>query len=400
MAGILEGIKVLEMGLVVAGPAASAMLADWGAEVIKIEPLTGEMFRGTTRVKGVATGALNSIIQVFNRNKKALALDLKKEPGREVFYKLIQKADVFLSNYEPGSIRKLKVDYASLSKVNPRLIHAVINGYGSVGPDKDERGFDFAAAWARAGIMYLIDEPGSPPPAQRPGMIDTAAAAYLIAGILAALLHREKTGEGQELEVSLFHTGTWTIAADTQSALFGREPIPNDRTKAGNPLWNSYRTKDNRWFWLGMLQAGPFWPDLCRAIGRPELENDPRFKEMETRREHCEELIRIIDEVAASKTMEEWEKCFKEYNILYGRTQTPVEVTTDPQALANNIFAEVEHPEAGKIKLATPPVKFRQNPAAVKTTAPEIGQHNEEILLDLGYSWDDISQLKEQGAIL
>ena len=187
MEGMLEGIKVLSMGLVVAGPAASAILADWGAEVIKVEPLIGEMFRGTTRAQGVSTGATNSIIQVFNRNKKGLAMDLGKELGRDVFYKLIKETDVFISNYEPGSIKKLKVDYASLSNVNPRLIHAVVNGYGSEGPDKDERSYDFTAGWARAGLMHLITEPGCPPATQRAGMIDSVAGAHLVAGILAAL---------------------------------------------------------------------------------------------------------------------------------------------------------------------------------------------------------------------
>jgi len=400
MAEILEGIKVLSMGLVIAAPAASAMLADWGAEVIKVEPLIGEMFRGTTRAQGVSTGPINSIIQVYNRNKKALAIDLGKEAGRDAFYKIVKGTDVFISNYEPGSIRKLKVDYASLSKVNPKLIHAVVNGYGSEGPDKDERGYDFTAGWARAGLMHVITEPDCPPATQRPGMIDSVAGAHLVAGILAALINREKTGKGQQLEISLYHTGVWTLAVDTQSALFGRDPIPNDRTKAHNPLWNGYRTKDGRWIWLGLLQSIASWPDFCRAIKMPELEKDPRFDSMETRGENCQELIHIIDEVIAGKTVEEWEKIFRENNVLVGRAQTPVEVVKDPQALANDFFAKVMHPEAGELKLVATPVKFHQNPAKVKTTAPEIGQHTEEILLEAGFTWENISQLKEQGVIL
>ncbi|MEE8412998.1 MAG: CoA transferase [Dehalococcoidales bacterium] len=400
MAGMLEGIKVLSMGVVIAGPAASAILADWGADVIKVEPLTGEMFRGTSRAQGVATGPISSLIQVFNRGTRGLAIDLAKEPGRDAFYRLVKEADVFISNYEPAAVRKLKLDYASLSQVNPRLIHAVISGYGSEGPDRDEPGFDFTAGWARSGLMHLITEPGCPPATQRAGTIDTAAGTHLVAGILAALLNRDKTGEGQELEVSLYHTGVWALASDVQATLFGREPIPNDRTKARNPIWNSYYTKDGRWIWLGMLQPQNYWPAFCLAIKMPELENDPRFDTQDTRGENRAELIRVIDEVIASKTLEEWEKIFRENKVLYGRSQTPVEVTTDPQALANGFFTEVIHPEAGEIKILATPVKFHQKPALVKTTAPEIGQHTEEILLEAGYNWDDISRLKEQGVIL
>ena len=400
MAGMLEGIRVVSMGVVIAGPAASAILADWGADVIKVEPLTGEMFRGTTRAQGVSTGAVNSLIQVFNRNTKGLAIDLTKEAGRNTFYKLITKADVFISNYEPAAIKKLKVDYESLRQVNPSLIHAVISGYGSEGPDKDERAFDFTAGWARSGLMHLITEPGCPPAAQRAGTIDTAAGTHVVAGILAALWNREKTGEEQEIEVSLYHTGVWTLAADIQATLFGRVPIPNDRTKANNPVWNSYYTKDGRWIWLAMLQPKAYWPGFCAAIKMPELENNPRFDSIETRAENREELIHIIDAVIAGKTMNEWEQIFRDNNILYGRSQTPVEVINDPQAIANGFFTEVMHPEAGKLKLVASPVRFHQKPAQIKTTAPEIGQNTEEILLDIGCGWEEIARLKEQGVIL
>jgi crotonobetainyl-CoA:carnitine CoA-transferase CaiB-like acyl-CoA transferase len=400
MAGILEGIKVVSMGQIVAIPAASSTLADWGADVIKIEPLTGEMHRGTRRAGGIETGEVNWVMQVLNRNQRAMAIDLKKESGREIAYKLVQEADIFMSNYERNSVKRLKLDYASLRQVNPRLIYAFVSGYGPVGPDKDERGYDFTAGWARSGMMYLIGEPGTPPAPQRVGMIDSAAGAHLVGAICAALLDREKSGEGQEIEISLYHTAVWTLNVDIQAALSGREPIKHDRTKATNPVWNSYRTKDNRWFWLAMLQPDPAWPGFCRAIERPELENDPRFNSMEARRVNCEELIRIIDKALASETMEEWEKRFRENDCIYGRVQTPVEVTKDPQALANDFFAEVDYAGVGKIKLVTTPIKFSKNPASLRTACPELGQHNEEILLELGYSWDDIAQLKEQGVIL
>ena len=230
--------------------------------------------------------------------------------------------------------------------------------------------------------------------------MDRTAATTLVAGIMAALVHRERTGKGQEVECSLYNTGVWTIAPDILHTLVGR-PLPKeDRTDAPNPLTNTYHTKDDRWLMLTMLQSDIQWPGFCQAIHRPELQNDPRFNNLDAREENCKELIRILDEIFASKTLAEWEKCLRENDCIYGIIQTPAEVITDPQALANNFFAEVDYPAAGKIKLVNTPVKFKQDPALVRTPAPELGQHTEEILLDLGYSWDDITKFKDEGAIL
>jgi len=406
MAGVLEGLKVVAMEHMEAIPVASLWMADWGAEVFKVEPLTGDMFRGLTGAHGMKTEielggvSVNWTFQLFNRNKKSVAIDLKTQPGLEILYRLVEKADVFMSNYQLDTLQKLKVDYTSLSKVNPGLVYATISGYGSVGPDKEQRGFDHAAGWARTGMQHMIGEPGSPPPRLRGGMIDRGIAApHALAGILAALLHKEKTGKGQELEVSLFHSGIWTLALDIQAALVGIESIKDDRRKAKNPLYNVYRTSDDRWFQLSMLQSDPVWPAFCQAIERPELQNDPKFHNMEAREENCEELIKIVDEVLATKTQEEWDKIFKEYDLIYGRVQNPAEVTKDPQSLALKLFEDLPHPQ-GAFPVINTPVKFFQNPAEIRTSAPEVGQDNELTLLDLGYDWEDIARLKEQGAIL
>ena len=247
--------------------------------------------------------------------------------------------------------------------------------------------------------MSVIGEQGAPPPPQRGGMLDRVTAAHIVAGTLAAIIHRDKTGKGQQLEFSLYHTGVWTIAEDIQSALVGT-PFPRqDRTRAHNPLWNTYRAKDDRWFQLVMARPDS-WPGFCKAMEITELENDPRFDTVETREQHCEELIRILDKIFATRTGDEWERLFRENDFIYGRVQSLTEVTTDPQAIANDFFAELDHPVGGPMKLVNTPVKFCQDPASVRAPAPELGQHTEEILLDLGYSWEDISQLKEQGVIL
>ncbi len=405
MAGVLEGVKIVSMEHYVVVPVASVLLADWGADVVKVEPLTGEHHRGTMRIEGVSTGIkvggveVSPRFQIINRNKRGLAVDLKKESGRDILRQLVQKTDVFMSNYELSVLKKFKLDYDTLSQLNPRLIYAVVNGYGSVGPDKDERAFDETAAWARSGIAYTATVPGCPPPILLHGMGDRNASVHVAAGILGALLHREKTGKGQEVEFSLFHCALWSISGNIQAALSGLPMGKNVRTKSNNPLTNNYCTKDDRWLQFAMFQPELFWPDFCQAIERPELENDPRFNNMETRRENCEELIRILDEIFASKTIGEWEKICRKHHLIYERIQTPAEVVTDPQALANDCFVDLHHP-AGPFKVLASPTKFRQNPASVRAPAPELGQHNEEILLGLGYSREDIARLTEQGAIL
>jgi crotonobetainyl-CoA:carnitine CoA-transferase CaiB-like acyl-CoA transferase len=405
MAGILEGLKIVSMEHMEAIPAASVWLADWGAEVIKVEPLTGDMWRGTRRVRGTSTsvqlagGSLQFAFEILNRNKKSLALDLKQEPGKEIAYKLIKGTDIFMSNYEASSLTKLKMDYATLSKINPKLIYVFISGYGRVGPLKDEGGYDRVAAWARAGFQYMLGEPGETPPMQRGGMMDRTIAPHAVAGVLAALWHREKTGEGQELEISLYHSAVWTLALDIEAAVIGRPMTKTARTKQQNPIWNFYRTKDDRWITLGMLQSDRYWSNFCKVIGKPELDKDPRFVDMNARMENCVELIRILDELFATKTIEEWENTLKGYDFIYSRVQSPEEVVADPQARVNNFFVDLHHP-AGNIMTIATPVKFIQNPAEVRTSAPEVGQHNEEILLELGYSWEDIARLKEQRVIL
>ncbi len=407
MEGLLKGIKIVDMGHMVSVPATGRILADWGADVVKVEPLSGEMYRGNRTSGGVdrvlrfKEGEVIYLFETLNLGKKGIALDLRQEPGRDILYKLVQKSDVFISNYELGALNKLKADYQTLSQVNPKLIYAVLSGYGSVGPDKDERGHDFTAGWARCGAQYQSAlEPGGIPPPQRPGLGDMTASMHMVAGILAALLHRGKTGRGQEMKLSLYHSAVWAFIVDIQSALMGR-PFPRwDRTKQINPLANNYRTRDNKWFQFTMLQSDLLWPGFCRAIERPELEKDPRFKDMLVRKENCEELIRIIDEVLATKDRDEWRKRLTENNCIYGLVQSPDEVVIDPQALANNFFVEMDHPVATRLKVVSTPVEFCQNPASPKSPAPQVGQHTEEILLDLGYCWDDIARLKEQKVIL
>ena len=406
MSGVLEGVKVVSMELMEATPAASVWLADWGADVIKLEPLTGDQFRGTPGVRAGATWVdlrggvrVNPRFQLLNRNKRSIAVDLKQQIGKEVAYRLVKQADVFMSNNELGALDKLQMDFETLRRINPRIIYAFVNAYGTEGPDKDGPGYDRVSAWARAGFQYAIGEPGSVPPSQRSGMMDRTVASHLVAGVLAALLHRERTGEGQKLGISLYHSAVWTLGGDIQMALTGK-PLPkDDRTKAANPLWSSFCCGDGRWLCLGMLRPDPYWGRFCEAIGRPDLEHDPRFSDSDKRTQNCQELVRILDELFATKDVADWEERCREYDLIYSRVQSPTEVTTDAQALANEFFVDLRHP-AGPMQLIASPVKFFQNPASVRSPAPEIGQNTEEILADIGYGHEEIALMKDRKIIL
>ncbi len=399
MTGLLDGLRVVSMELMEAAPAASVWLADWGAEVIKVEPLTGDQFRGSPRLgTSPANPAVNPRFELLNRNKKSIAVDLKQEAGRSIAYRLVKSCDVFMSNNELSALDHLKMDYETLKAINPRLVYAFVNAHGTEGPDKDGPGYDRVSAWARAGFQYSIGEPGSTPPSQRSGMMDRAVAPHLVAGVLAAVLHRDRTGEGQRVGISLYQSAAWTLAGDIQMALVG-DPLPADnRTRAFNPLWSHYRTRDGRWLCLGMLRPDPYWVPFCRAVERPELEKDPRFATTESRRQNCVELVRILDDLFGSKDIAYWEARCREYGLIYSRVQSPTEVTADPQAAANGFFVELDHP-AGKLKTLASPVRFYQNPASVRSCAPAIGQDTEDVLLSLGYGKSEIAELRERKVV-
>ncbi len=392
MSQLLEGLKIVAMEHMEAMPAASVWLADWGAEVIKVEPLQGEKWRGGRKIAG------NWAFHLLNRNKQSLALNLKSEQGMAILYKLVGQADVFLSNYQLGALKGLKADYESLAKINPGLVYAFLSGYGTEGPDKDERGYDFTAAWARAGFQYLIGEPETPPASERGGMMDRTTAPHVVAGVCAALLHKARTGKGQLIEVSIYRSAVWTLALDIENCLAGRSIERSSRKKPMTPMINSYRAADDRWFELAMLPTDYTWPDVFASIGRPELTDDPRFGTDEARMAHTEELVAILDEAYATKPMAEWDRIFRKYNFIYAPIKSPAEVITDPQAIANDFFGEIKHPE-GNIRVVNSPVRFVQNPAEIRTPAPETGQDNEKVLRSLGYGEEEIRRLREEGIV-
>jgi crotonobetainyl-CoA:carnitine CoA-transferase CaiB-like acyl-CoA transferase len=404
MAGLLDGVKIIGFEQVVGVPAATAVLADWGADVIKIEPTWGDWQRDLVRFNRgplqlhMEKGDIELHFEFLNRSKRSVVLNLGTERGRDVLYRLLEKADIFITNYSMDVLKKYKLDYISLKDKYPGLIHSILTGYGSKGPKANDRGYDYVAAWSYGGLMDLVSAgPDNPPPISRPGMMDIVASAHITSGLLAALYYKQKTGKGQGLELSLYHTAAWTLGLDIQTALYGHPQPKWDRKRAPNPIYTSYRCKDR---WCMMCHpTQEYWPPFCKAIGKTEWINDPRYATMESREQHAEELVALLDEIMASRTWAEWEKEFRVNDLIASGNQTIAEILKDEQAIENNFYTNIEHPIAGTARLLNSPAQFSETPAKIRWAAPQLGAHTEEVLLEEGYSWKDLEKLKEEGVI-
>ncbi|MFC1958764.1 CaiB/BaiF CoA transferase family protein [Chloroflexota bacterium] len=400
---LLQGIKVVELAQWMAAPAAAVILSDWGADVIKIEdPLGGDVLRGYVETRpDYPKMEINGPFELDNRNKRSAAINLRYEQGHEIALRLIRDADIFITNFGSTALDSLHMDYETLSLINPKLIYSQLSGYGEAGPDKDQPGFDRNAYYARSGMQDIMREPGAPPVCTRPASGDHVAAGFMVASILGALWHRERSGTGQKVSVPLYHCAIWQLGTDIQVSLLSGENIPRaSRNTPGNPLTNHYETKDGRWIVLAMPPSDRYWGGFCKAIGIEELELDRRFKSHELRAANATSLVSILDEIFATKTYIEWKEGLDKHDCVFGLIQTTSEVVSDPQAWENGMFASVEHPVAGKINIVASPGSFSNTPSRLKTSAPELGQHTEEILLEMGYSWEEIVRLKEEQIII
>ena len=395
MSGPLEGIKIIDLSTWAAAPAACVLLADWGADVIKIEHSTGgdpcRAFKGEGWLPDCK---LSPGWESDNRNKRSLALDLKKETAQKIAHQLIEKADIFVSNLPENALLRINMDENTLKTLNPDLTYGHLTGYGLKGENSKKPGYDFSAFWASSGIMSTIGDPESPPAFQRPAMGDHVTALAFAAGLLAALYAREKKSIAQKVDVSLMGTGIWTTSWQGQATILsGKDIKPVSRMDMKNPLFNIYKTKDQRWFIFTMVLPDSFWKALCQALALEELIDDPRFHSSDQRIANYKQLIELMDNAIGAKNMAEWVEIFNTYKLIWAPVNTIKSALEDHQSKENDFVVEVDHPVVGRIKLVNTPVRFSKTPHKIKNGAPMLGQHNEEILLELGYSQSDINDL-------
>jgi crotonobetainyl-CoA:carnitine CoA-transferase CaiB-like acyl-CoA transferase len=399
MPGPLEGIRVVEMAFWVAGPSTAGILCDWGADVIKIEPPNGDPMRGWVASMTGWTIPSNAPFELDNRGKRSIALNIETEEGRDIARALIDKADVFVTNVRPRVLDASGLSYERLREGNPGLVYCQITGYGPDGPDRDRAAYDIGAFWARAGVAAGLTPKGAELPQQRGGMGDHVAGCSAAGAICAALLARSRTGEGQRVSVSLLRTGVYVMGWDVNVALRVKLPMEAfDRYHTVNPLIDCYQAGDGRWFWLLLLQGDRHWPDLCRAIEREDLLRDPRFADISLRLQNAPALVEELDKVFASKSLEEWGQAFDRENVWWSPVNSINQVVDDPVAQEAGAFVDVPGPE-GPIQGVATPADFYGTPWQPRGYVPELGQHTEEILLELGYDWDRIVALKDGSVI-
>jgi len=396
----LSGIKVVELAMFVAGPSCAAVLGDWGADVIKLEdPRGGDPIRGAVTTRAMTSTRIVPPYEQDNRNKRSVTVDVRRPEGVEFAMRILEHADVFVTGLRVDTLAQMRLDYASVSARNPRLVYASLNGYGHRGPDRNRPAFDYAAAWARSGIMHTVAEPGTAPPAQRPGMIDHAAGLGLAGAISAALLQRVRTGRGCEVNISLFQMGLWMNAADLVIGLInGKPPEQESRHERTNPLWNSYECKDGKWVYFVMIQSDKHWGDFCAVVEHPEWKDDARFRDFSARRKNSRELTALIDTAIASRSRAEWAPIFDRHKMIWAPVQTEDEVMHDAQAEAVGAFVPIEHPNIPNCRVINSPVEFAGGHQPYHH-APELGAHTEEVALEAGLTWEDIAKLKDAGVI-
>ncbi|GHB60479.1 CoA transferase [Streptomyces umbrinus] len=399
--GPLEGIRVLEVAMYGFVPSAGAVLADWGADVVKVEhAVTGDPQRGlrqtgTLRVEGDP----NPNVAHANRGKRSIGLDMSKPEGMEVLHELVRRCDVFLTSFMPASRARLGIDVDDIRAVNPEIVYARGSALGVHGPEADKGGYDMTAFWARAGTAASITPPGTDgmitPPA--PAYGDTISGTNLAGGIAAALLRRERTGEALVVDVSLLGSGVWAMGHAMAVSLHldraWEAPRPGTHGSPSNPLSGLYRTADDRYISFVMLQPAKFWPDVCRHIDRPDLADDPRFVTAEDIAAHTAEAVKTLTETIARRTLAEWSERFATLAGPWAPVQDTLQAAADAQVRANGYIAQ-----AGELELAASPVQFDTTPASLGP-APEFAAQTEQILTELGFDWDRILAFKAQGAV-
>jgi crotonobetainyl-CoA:carnitine CoA-transferase CaiB-like acyl-CoA transferase len=400
--GALDDLTVLELANWVAAPSCAALMADMGADVIKIEPLFGDSMRGKLRQPVVADGAAKTDVPFHfsNRGKRGLAVDLANPEGGALVRELASRADVVITNLLPGRLAKFGLGAEQLRAENPGLIYALVTGYGSTGDDADRIAFDLTAFFGRGAIMSLIGEPGEPPPAFRPGQGDHPTGLALLSAILAALRVRDRTGEGQVVETQLIRTAAWTIGCDVSVALVDKvQPNKRSRDDAISPMNTRYRCADDVWVNLSTLDQGA-WGRFCTSLGVPELAEDERFATPVDRFRNGREVVTILDELFASQPYSHWAPRLDATGIIWGKVATLPDLISDPAARHLGMFTSIEHPTVGPFEMLAAPFSMSASEVAVRALGPEFpGEHTDEVLAQFGFDAERIAALRSSGVV-
>ncbi|MEH2567894.1 CaiB/BaiF CoA transferase family protein [Bradyrhizobium sp. AZCC 2289] len=397
---IFSGLKVLDLASFIAGPAATTILADFGADVVKVEPPgTGDPYRFFSATPPNPVSNFNYAWQLTNRNKRSIALDLKSGGAKEVLLRLVRWADVVVVNFPPRVKASLGVTYEALAPLNPRLIYADVTGYGAEGPEADTPGFDVTAFWARTGLMQVTHDAGSPPTLPIPGIGDHATATTLYAAIVTALYARASSGKGSHVSTSLIANGIWAAGTWVEGGLNGGHFFPqHNRKSPPNALLNPYQTSDNRWILLVAAQRKD-WPGFAKAIGMPQLIEDPRFSEEHGRAANAAQLVDILDPLFASQTLARWKDVLTAGRVIFGVVQVATEIINDPQLAANEIVVPLDMPGKGATRTVSSPMQIAGFSKIKPTVAPQLGEHGTGILKDLGFDDAEVARLHDAGAV-
>jgi crotonobetainyl-CoA:carnitine CoA-transferase CaiB-like acyl-CoA transferase len=407
MTEVMRGIRVLEVAEHTFVPAASALLADWGADVVKIEHVSrGDAMRGlaSTGVMNLGDGGVHPLLEHSNRGKRSLALDLATPEGVDILYRLAEVSDVFLTNKLPRVRASLAIDVEDIRARNPDIVYVRGSGYGTFGPDADKGGYDILGYWCRSGLAvgatppeldHLVIQPS-------PAYGDSIGAMTIAGGISAALLHRERTGEAPVVDVSLLSTGMWAMGAGIAVSLHTATPWtqpPATRSDMRNPIARAYRTKDERWLFLSCLQYFEYWPEVCRAVGRPDLVDDERFDSYERLGANALQAAALLQDEFGSRTMDEWRVRLADFRGQWSPVQDSIEVADDPQVVANGYLREVHTSDGVPFRLVAAPVQFDEQPSQPRR-APEFNEHGIDILTGLlDLDWDAVVDLKVRGVV-